>query len=199
MNKILVISPHPDDMTLGCGGTISRFIEEGKEVWCVVLSWLDQGFNMAEIENSFLTLGLKRENLIIWNYPVRRFNEYRQEILEDFVKLRTKIAPELVLCHSTDDKHQDHEIARQEAYRAFKWNSIWGYELPWNTRHFKADIFVSLYRRNIERKIKALNCLESQRARQYYDPKRREANAIAMGEKVGQDFCEVFESISQII
>ena len=198
-NKVLVINPHFDDGILGAGGTLSRFIEEGKEVWYVILSWLEQGTNIPEIENALLTLGIKRENIIIWNYPVRRFNEHRQEILDDFIKLRTKIAPELVLCHSTDDRHQDHEIARQEAYRAFRWGSMWGYELSWNTRHFKADIFVSLYRRNIENKIKALNCLESQRARKYYDPKRREANAIAMGEKIGQDFCEVFENISQVI
>ncbi|KKL44870.1 hypothetical protein LCGC14_2361340, partial [marine sediment metagenome] len=101
--------------------------------------------------------------------------------------------------HSSNDVHQDHEIVRKEVFRAFKEHSIWGYELPWNTRNFESDIFVPLYRRNIEKKIKALNSIPSQRNRRYYDPKRREANAIAMGEKINQDMAEVFESISQVI
>ena len=199
MNKVLVLSPHPDDGILGAGGTISRFIEEGKEVWYVIFSWLNQGFEGSEIDDSLLSLGIKRDHIIIWEYPVRRFFEKRQEILEDMLKLRSEIAPELVLCHSSDDRHQDHEIARKEAFRAFRWHSIWGYDLPWNTRHFKSDIFVSLYRRNIEQKNKALKCIGSQQKSSYYNPKRREANAIAMGEKVGQDFVECFESISQVI
>jgi len=198
-NKVLVISPHSDDGLLGAGGTISKFIEEGKEVWYVVISWSDQGFNMAEIENSILELGIKKDHIIVWDYPVRRFNEHRQDILEDMVSLRSKIAPELVLCHSSDDLHQDHVIARQEAFRAFKWNSIWGYDLPWNTRHFRADIFIPLFKRNIETKIRALNCIGSQQARRYYNPKRREANAMSVGEKINVDFAEVFESISQVI
>ena len=31
-NKILCLAPHPDDIELGCGGTVSKLIELGKEV-----------------------------------------------------------------------------------------------------------------------------------------------------------------------
>ena len=46
MNKILVIAPHPDDETLGCGGTLLRNIAEGNEVhWLIVTSIsTDYGF-----------------------------------------------------------------------------------------------------------------------------------------------------------
>lgn len=199
INKVLVVSPHPDDILLGCGGTMAKFIEEGKEVWCVIISWRGQGFDMAEIENSILTLGLKRNNIIIWDYPVRELRENQKQLLEDLIGLRNRIQPELIFCHSTDDRHQDHQTARQETYRAFRWYSIWGYELPWNTRNFKADIFVPLLKRHIDIKIRALNCILSQGQRLYYDPKKREANAIAIGEKIGQDYAENFESISQIV
>ena len=198
-NKVLVVSPHPDDILLGCGGTISKFVEEGKEVWCVIISWQGQGFNMEEIENSILTLGLKRDNLIIWDYPVREFRENQKKLLDDLIGLREKIHPELVLCHSTDDRHQDHQTARQETYRAFRWQSIWGYELPWNTRNFKSDIFVPLLKRHIDTKIKALGFIQSQGERRYYNPKIRESNAIAIGEKIGQEYAENFESISQVL
>jgi len=37
-NRIIVFAPHPDDETLGCGGTIARRISEGYEVLIVVLT-----------------------------------------------------------------------------------------------------------------------------------------------------------------
>ena len=197
MNKVLVLSPHFDDGIVGCGGTISRFLEEGKEIWYVIFAWTDQGTNMSEIENSILTLGIPKDHLIILDYPVRRFNEHRQEILEDLLKFRTEIAPDLVLCHRSDDNHQDHQIVRSEAFRAFKEHSIWGYELPWNIRN--KDKHVSLYKRNVEQKIKALNCIGSQRNRRYYDPKRRESHCISRGEEINKDYAEKFEPISDII
>lgn len=199
MKTILVLSPHPDDGILGCGGTISKFLEEGKEIYYIVFSWLEQGFSFGEIESSLDILGIKKENITYWDYRVRNFTDKRQAILDDLLKLREKIRPDLVLCHSTSDRHQDHIIVRQEAFRAFKNVSIWGYELGWNVRDFKTDIFASLNNRHIENKIKALRCMPSQNSRRYFNPKRREAHAIFRGEQIDRDFAEAFESISQII
>ena len=36
-NKILIIAAHPDDEILGCGGTVSRLISEGAEVYTLIL------------------------------------------------------------------------------------------------------------------------------------------------------------------
>ena len=36
--KLVVIAPHPDDETLGCGGTIARFAASGTEVSVLVVS-----------------------------------------------------------------------------------------------------------------------------------------------------------------
>ena len=36
--RILVLAPHTDDGEFGCGGSIARFIEEGKEVFYVAFS-----------------------------------------------------------------------------------------------------------------------------------------------------------------
>lgn len=36
MSTILVVAPHPDDETLGCGGTMLRHIARGDDVhWCI--------------------------------------------------------------------------------------------------------------------------------------------------------------------
>ena len=38
MNRILVISPHPDDESIGCGGTLRKHITEGDSVWVIFLT-----------------------------------------------------------------------------------------------------------------------------------------------------------------
>ena len=38
MEKILIIAAHPDDEVLGCGGTITRLVQEGKEVHILILT-----------------------------------------------------------------------------------------------------------------------------------------------------------------
>tara|TARA_Y100000739_G_C20308302_1_gene328716 strand:+ start:165 stop:359 length:195 start_codon:yes stop_codon:yes gene_type:complete len=37
-NKILVLAPHTDDGEIGCGGSIARFIDEGKEIYYIAFS-----------------------------------------------------------------------------------------------------------------------------------------------------------------
>ena len=155
MNTVLVLSPHPDDGWLSSGATIARFLEEKKEVYYAIFSWTDQGFTWQEIQNALDRLGIKRSNVYMFDYKVRNFPEQRQQILEDLIKLREKLDPDLILCHSFKDRHEDHEVVAKEAFRAFKEQSIWGYELPWNMRDFKSDIFVSLTRKQMEKKISA--------------------------------------------
>lgn len=92
-NKILVLSPHTDDGEFGCGGSINKWIEEGKKVYYVAFSSAEksvpQGFPKnifkEEIKEATMILGILPNNLILLNYPFREFPLYRQEILEDII------------------------------------------------------------------------------------------------------------------
>ena len=42
MNNILVLAPHTDDGELGCGGTISKFVKEGKNIYYVAFSTAEE-------------------------------------------------------------------------------------------------------------------------------------------------------------
>ena len=56
VNKILVIGAHADDMEIGCGGTVHKLIQQGKEVYLLTLS-----FNLKGMSSSFSEGQIKEE------------------------------------------------------------------------------------------------------------------------------------------
>ena len=170
-NIVLVLSPHTDDGELGAGGTICKFLDEGRDVYYVAFSGceasvprgLPKNTLRKECKRSTKALGLQPEKVLIKDYQVRTLPEHRQEILDELIKLKGELKPEIVLVPSSHDMHQDHAVIYWEALRAFKKEaSIWGYEHPWNNLSFSTDIFVVLDLKHIERKLRALKEYKSQ-------------------------------------
>jgi N-acetylglucosamine malate deacetylase 1 len=205
--KILVLAPHTDDGELGCGATIARFIEEGKDVYYVAFSTCEEsvpeGFpkNILEIEVKKATkvLGIPASNLIIKNYPVRRFSSFRQEILEDLILLKKEIQPDLVFMPSSFDVHQDHTAIFQEGRRAFKNVSILGYEFMWNNFSFSSTAIVNLELKHIEKKIEAMEQYQSQNLRFYAKERLIKGLANFRGLQLSREYAEAFEVIRWII
>jgi LmbE family N-acetylglucosaminyl deacetylase len=206
--KVLVLSPHTDDAELGCGATIARLIEEGKEVFIAVFSTCDEslpdalpaGTLVQEFNHSCDASGIKAQNRIINNYPVRRLLEYRQEVLESLVKLRNSLNPDLVILPSEYDVHQDHQVIHIEGIRAFlKTSSIWAYELPWNHRTFSPNHFVRISEQHLEKKIQMLSCYKSQLIlnRKYFSKEFIKGLACVRGVQSSCDYSEAFEIIRQ--
>ena len=133
--RILILAPHTDDGEFGCGGTISKYIEEGVEVFYAAFSACQQSvlkefpsdILITEVKAATNVLGIKKENLILFDYDVRTFNFHRQSILDNLIKLRTEIKPDLVFMPSKNDIHQDHLTIAEEGLRAFKFSSILAY------------------------------------------------------------------------
>lgn len=206
-NKILILAPHTDDGELGCGGTIAKFIEEGKEVYCAAFSIAEdsvpEGFAKDVLVHEFTAamnaLGVKSENLFIFRYRVRHFPTFRQDILEDIVKLRAKINPDLVFVPSPNDIHQDHQVITAEGLRVFKKISILGYELPWNNIIFETRSFVKLEKRHIQKKIEALNCYETQKERSYLNQEFLFGLAKTRGTQFESEYAESFEVLRILI
>ena len=48
MKKILVFAPHPDDETIGCGGTLLKHKENGDEISCVLATDLRKFKNLSK-------------------------------------------------------------------------------------------------------------------------------------------------------
>ncbi len=202
-NKVLILAPHTDDAELGCGGTIARLIEEGKEVHVAAFSGaalsLPPGSKpnrlFEEYASSMKCLNIPPSQVHFFDYPVRIFNDHRQAILDNLITLRKTIEPDLVFIPSEHDLHQDHQILFNEGLRAFKEASIWGYELPWNTITFSSQAIVKLDRPHIEKKWEALQFYTSQLElkRQYFSWSFVESLAKVRGAKIKSEFAEAFE------
>lgn len=92
--KVFVLAPHTDDGELGAGGGgIAKLIENGSNVYYFAFSTAEKSVKKnlpkdilkTEVKEATKRLGLKNENLIIYNYEVRKLNYVRQEILENLI------------------------------------------------------------------------------------------------------------------
>lgn len=108
---ILAIGAHPDDVELGCSGTIAKEISQGKKVGIIDLTRGELGtrgtaeIRDQEAKNAADILGVSiRENL---GFRDGFFVNDEKHQLEIIKKIR-QYKPEIVLCNAIEDRHIDH-------------------------------------------------------------------------------------------
>lgn len=111
---ILAVGAHPDDVELGCAGTILKLINEGKKVAIIDLTEGELGTRgTAETRREETKLAMdilgvsERENLKMKDGFLSNSEEYQYRIIEMVRKYR----PEIVLANAIDDRHPDHAKA----------------------------------------------------------------------------------------
>lgn len=207
--RILILSPHTDDAELGCGGTIVKLLGKRKKILWIVFSTAEESvpknFPKNTIKNEFLEvckkLNLGDEQYMIYNYGVRKLPDFRQEILEILVKLKKDFAPGLVIGPSLNDYHQDHLVVANEMIRAFKSSSsIISYELPWNHVTFSNQMFITLEKKHVTKKLELLSSYKSQviKNRSYFSSEFIFGLAKTRGVQINAEYAEAFEVIRWI-
>ena len=113
---ILAFGAHPDDVELGCAGTILKEVALGKKVGIVDLTRGELGTRgSAEIRDkeaaaAAAILGVSvRENLACRDGFFVNDEAHQLEI----IKMIRKYQPEIVLCNAVDDRHIDHPKGSQ--------------------------------------------------------------------------------------
>jgi bacillithiol biosynthesis deacetylase BshB1 len=108
---ILAFGAHPDDVELGCAGTILKEISLGKKVGIIDLTRGELGTRgSAEIRDKEANAAAKilgvsiRENLNMRDGFFVNDEKHQLEI----IKMIRKYQPEIVLCNAIDDRHIDH-------------------------------------------------------------------------------------------
>ena len=200
-DRILVLAPHTDDGELGCGGTISRMVEEGREVYYAAFSTAAESVPPPfppdilekEVREGTKVLGIPAANLLVYKYRVRHLPHMRQEILEELVRMKREIDPATVFLPSAQDLHQDHQTIHLEGLRAFKTVTVLGYELPWNNLSFDYRHFCILTRAHVQTKIAALRCYQSQQHRSYTQEDFIWSWARTRGGQIMVEYAEAFD------
>lgn len=205
--RVLAISPHTDDVELGAGGTVARWVEEGKEVFYVAFSIAERSVPKGlpkdileqEVKEATKVLGIAQQNLYIYKFEVRMFPQHRQDILELLINLKEQLKPDLVLLPSLADIHQDHHTITEEGIRAFKNITILGYEQPWNLFSFTPQLFVALKKKHLDKKVQAISCYQSQKHRNYANEELLRGMARTRAVQVNCNYAEAFEVVRWVI
>jgi len=114
---------------------------------------------------------LRIDKLIEESFFLNRLEEYKQEVRDILYKLREEYKPDLVLCPSIHDLHQDHRTVAECCLTIFRDTStILGFEVLRSVGpKFTPNLYVILTHLDVERKIEVVKCYKSQlKGRPYF-------------------------------
>jgi LmbE family N-acetylglucosaminyl deacetylase len=194
--KVLFIGAHPDDIELGCGALIANIVN-CTEVLCLTLS--DNQKNPAlqnvveEHYRSMAVLGVPPDHDRVETFETRHFPHARQEILEYLFQLNRQFRPDIVFVHTKSDIHQDHNVATEEALRAFRGTTLLGFDALRSSYGFFPHFLVEVNESDAERKVQALMEYKTYGDKYYFDANILRATLIRHGALAERPFAEGFD------
>ena len=220
MGNTLIVAPHPDDETLGCGGTMKKLASKGIQVFVLVVTRGKKGvYSEDRIKNvreetkmAHAILGVKETRFLDFPAPdldtisIAELSGAISSVIQEF-EVDTLYLPHL------GDIHHDHKAvfnAGLVAARPVQQNPVkrvYSYETLSETEWavpIGSDAFVPTRFNNIsnviEAKLEAMKCFKSQ-LRDFPNPrslKAIEALANFRGSTVGYTHAEAFMTIREI-
>ncbi len=193
---ILCLGAHCDDVEIGAGGTLLKIIEEYKIsriVWEVFSSNDIRKEEAVLSAEKFLTnVADKKINVHSWRDGFLPF--HAREIKEYFEDLKAQTAPDLILTHYRDDRHQDHRLINELTWNTWRNHLILEYEIP----KYDGDLgipnfYVSLDEQHVARKSEILlESFASQRSKHWFSDETFRALPRLRGVEAATVFAEAF-------
>jgi LmbE family N-acetylglucosaminyl deacetylase len=128
MRKILVLAVHPDDETLGCGGTLLRHKKEGDEIFWLIATAMKKESNFSEkdIKTRKEEIGQVRDKygfkeVYELDIPCTKADQVpRHDLTARISGIFDKARPEVVYLPFINDVHSDHRVIFEAAYSSTK-------------------------------------------------------------------------------
>ncbi|MCX7735856.1 MAG: PIG-L family deacetylase [Candidatus Kapabacteria bacterium] len=223
MKKILIVSVHPDDEALGCGGTIGVHNKLGDELYWLILtspkeiSWVSEDFKerrKIEIKKAIEHFNFKKTFEL--DLPTTMLDTLANgEIIKQVSKIIDEIKPEIVYLPNRSDIHSDHKIAFQVLISSTKYfrypfvKRILMYEtlsetefappLPENS--FLPNVFIDITE-FINYKLKSIDIYSESEMMPYPLPRNKDtvkALARFRGARIGVEYAEAFMLILEVL
>ncbi len=177
--RVLFISPHPDDVEFAAGMTLLSRLDQGDTIKSLVICL---GNNPAEHDTREEEINQVRES---YPYEVGLLDRSAPDDLHALiVKLEAEIKayqPDVLYLPFGEDRHQDHKIVSEAASIAGRTVANRFYYCTPSTKRFEATNYFIGNAELLERKISLLACFFSQRAKAYLSPNEIKAYAQTNG------------------
>ena len=161
--NILAIGPHPDDIEIGCAGTLLKYTQKGHNVFFLIITQGEMGgkseLRKQEQSKAADIIGVSD---VFWagfkdTELLGKGNEIIH-IVEGYIK---KIQPNFIFVNFYDDTHQDHRTVNRSVLSAARYvRNVMFYEVP-TTKNFTPNVFVDIGS-CMDKKLEALRAHASQ-------------------------------------
>jgi len=218
-NKVLVVSPHPDDETLGAGGTLLKHKDRGDKIfWCNITNLKEEyGFDRniverrnREIEKVAAIYGF--EEIFNLELPPTQLTENLLSILiESLRQVLMKIKPEVLYVPFYEDAHSDHRItynALVPFFKSFRYpfiKKVLMMEIISETDNqfkgiFTPNVFVDISD-YLEKKIEIMKIYETEIGKHPFprSPENIKALALYRGSQCNCRYAEAFMLFKEVI
>jgi LmbE family N-acetylglucosaminyl deacetylase len=155
--RVLCLGAHPDDIEIGCGGTIAKLARESRQMtfhWVVFSGEPAREREALQSANALLA-GVKDKTIVVHKFRDGFLPTRAGEVKDCFEQLKREFTPDLVLTHYRDDRHQDHRLISELTWNTFRNHLILEYEIPkWDGDFGTPNVFVPLSEAECRGKIR---------------------------------------------
>jgi LmbE family N-acetylglucosaminyl deacetylase len=172
LRQVLAIGAHPDDIEIGCGGTLLTLLraQPGLHVTWLILTGAEE--RAEEARASAAAFLADAESCDVRIVGLRDgFLPYGHEAKEAFEQLKPEVDPQLVFTHARSDLHQDHRLACELTWNTFRDHTILEYEVPkFDGDLGQPNVFVGLTEDVAQEKVRLLHShFPSQTGKHWFD------------------------------
>lgn len=217
--RTLVVAPHPDDETLGAGGTLLRRKAEGATVaWLIVTGitvgagWYEDQVNQRAREIERVTRLYDFDDVFQLNFPsIQLDNIPLSELVVAISNVFKAFEPEEVFVPHAADVHSDHRVVFDAVSSCAKWfrhpsvKRVLAYETLSETdfvlrsdQSFRPNLFVNI-KDFLEKKQQILDIYASELGKFPFPRSKEAIHALATvrGAASGFDAAEAFELLRE--
>lgn len=174
LRSLLVVGCHPDDIEIGCGGTIltlTRALPELGVTWVVLAAASKEREREALLSADAFLESAQTTDIRIHDFKDGYLPYVASEVKDVFEELKDAVNPQLILTHTRDDLHQDHRLACELTWNSFRDHLILEYEVPKVDGDLgRPNVFVPLTESIASEKIELLHRhFPSQSGRHWFD------------------------------
>lgn len=158
--RVLCVGAHCDDIEIGCGATLLVLQQQPGRLtidWAV-LSGSAARRREALQARRLLVKPAARGALLFGDFRDGRLPAQYAEVKDYIEALKKRLpAPDLVLCHERDDRHQDHRVVNEMVWNTFRDQLVLEYEIPkWDGGLSSPNVYVQITRQQGLSKVRAL-------------------------------------------